>query len=173
MSSFHSPFLLIAGVALLGVSGCGFSPLYRSSSEEGDRSSAVDLLSRTEIAMIPDRNGVYLRNRLIDRFYLNGRPADPVFTIQIARIEEQVTDLDITKSSDATRGQLKLNTAFRLQDDAGNVLLDRSVSAVTSYNILAGEFTNRVSEESARRNALDDLARQIESLVVLYLNRTR
>ena len=64
-----------------------------------------------------------------------------------------------------------MTTSFVLNDDKGEALLKRSLSAVTSYNILDSQFTTRVAEDAARRQALDDLARQIETHLLLYFNR--
>jgi len=51
-------------------------------------------------------------------------------------------------------------------------LLKRDLTVVTSYNILNSQFTTHVSETNARENALEDLARQIETQLALYFDRT-
>ena len=132
-----------------------------------------DSLASIYIENIPDREGQFLRNNLIDRFYQNGRPADPAYKLYIEKIDEKIDDLDITKSSDATRAQLRLSTKLTLQDTrTSSVILKRDVSAITSYNILQSQFTTRVSENDARENALKELAAQIERQLSLYFNRT-
>lgn len=93
--------------------------MYGASSGEGAQSSSIQSdFGQVAIENIPDRDGQYLRNALIDRFYQNGRPAQPKYKLTVQTIRETTTDLDITKSSDATRGQLKLNTAMALVDVA-------------------------------------------------------
>lgn len=165
----HSSFLAV--FALLLLSACGFQPLYGDHSLSASQ-SARDSLNSIYIANIADQPGQYLRNALMDRFYSAGRPGiDARYTLVIAAISESRTELDITKTSDSTRAQLYLSTSLHLKDAEGNELMKRSFSAVTSYNILDSQFTTRVSEESARRQALDDLARQIETHVLLYFNR--
>ena len=125
-----------------------------------------------DIGNIPDREGQYLRNALIDRFYRSGRPVNAAYDLDIDRITETLVDLDITKSSDATRGQLKVQTRLKLIGRAsGSVVLERDVRSITSYNILGSEFATRVTEDNARTNALDDLARQIEMQLNLYFKR--
>lgn len=132
-----------------------------------------DLLSYVAIDGIKDREGQFLRNALIDRFYRSGRPTNPQFNLVISDIVETLRDLDITESSDATRGQLKLTTTMQLIDaKTGEELLTRKLRSTTSYNILSSEFTNRVSEQNTRENALNDLARQIELQLNLYFKRT-
>ena len=130
------------------------------------------VLARVQINNIPDREGQFLRNALIDRFYVNGRPAEPAYILTVSKISEQTYDLDITKSSDATRAQLKLRTTMNLKDaQTGDVVLTRKLQAISSYNVLTSEFATRVSENNTRENALTELARQIEQQIGLYLKR--
>jgi LPS-assembly lipoprotein len=51
-------------------------------------------------------------------------------------------------------------------------VLSRTLLASTSYNVLSSQFTTRVSEDDARLNALNDLARQAEQQIVLYFERS-
>lgn len=151
--------------------GCGFQPLYGEHS--ASTSAAVrDSLNSVYIANIPDQPGQYLRNTLIDRFYSSGRPGGAArYNLTLAPISESRTELDITKTSDSTRAQLYLSTMLVFKDTQGTPLMNRALTAVTSYNILDSQFTTRVAEESARRQALDDLARQVETQVLLYFKR--
>jgi len=164
--------VLLCGCAL-GLSGCGFTPIYGESSGEGAQGSSIQSdFGQVAIENIPDRDGQYLRNALIDRFYRDGRPVQPKYKLMVQPIRETTTDLDITKSSDATRGQLKLTTSMSLVDTGtGETVLKRNLISIGSYNILGSEFTNRVTEQNTRDNALNDLARQIELQVGLYLKR--
>lgn len=161
----HS-FILVGLTAIL-LSGCGFQPLYGSHAEKRDESISSKF-SNIDIALIPNREGQALRNHLMDRFYQSGIPSHPTARLQIAQIDETLTELDLTKSSDATRAQIRLKTIMTLTDDAGKVLISRPVQSLTSFNILGSEFASRVTEESARQSALKDLARQIELNLSLF-----
>lgn len=159
-------------ISLLLLTACGFEPVYGV-----NRNTAVGVeskLQQVEIGNIPDREGQFLRNALITRFYRDGRPTNPRYEIDVEHIREYLSDLDITIDADATRGQLKLITSMRLIDlQTRETVLERDLISIASYNILASEFTNRVSEQNARENALNDLARQAEQHIVLYLKRTQ
>lgn len=158
--------ILIAALALL--SACGFSPLY---GKKGVMESNAATLSQVRIDNIPDRQGQYLRNALMDRFYRNGRPADPRYVLHVGPLKETLTDLDITKSSSATRAQMRIDATIKLVDHrGGETIMSRNLVAITSYNILQSRFTTRVSEESARQAALDELAGQIERNLALFFN---
>lgn len=159
-------------ILTLLVTACGFHPQYGV-----NKYTAVgveDKLALVDIGSIPDREGQYLRNALIDRFYRDGRPANTKYTLNISPVKETLIDLDITKTSDATRKQLRLETIMSFKNkQTGEVLLNRKIQTITSYNILGSEFSTRVSEDNTRLNALDDLARQIEQQIALYLKRTQ
>lgn len=160
-----------AGFSLLLVAACGFRPVY---GVNRDTPLGVEsrLAQQVRIENIPDREGQYSRNALIDRFYRDGRPVDPRYALFIQPVTETLTDLDITKTSDATRGQLLLDTVMFLKNlETGKTVLQRSLRSITSYNILGSEFATRVTEENARQNALDDLARQAEMQLNLYFKR--
>lgn len=161
ISYFLFPILLLP----LFLTACGFTPMYG----HNDVSATFD---QVEIGNIPNYEGQYLRNALIDRLYQNGYPHNPRYAMNLSPIEERITDLDITKSADATRAQLRVKTTMTLVDKESNKkLLERELMAMTSYNRLTSYFTTRVSEKAARENALDDLARQAERELALYFNR--
>ena len=161
--------LLISHLPLL-TAACGFRPVYGVNRDTP--TGVEETLARVEIANIPDREGQYLRNALIDRFYRAGRPADPDYILTVSKVSETITDLDITKTSDTTRTQLRLAINYSLADKAtGQPLFSRQGTSVNSYNVLGSEFATRVTEDNARKNALDDLARQVELQINLYLKR--
>lgn len=167
--------ILMIGIVFiaLGLTACGFRPLYSEPSDTAyGQQSAATALSDVKIGNIPDREGQYLRNALIDRFYQHGYPQDARYELDVSPIKETRTDLDITKTADTTRSQLKLTTTIVLYDRYNSeTVLKRRLMAITSYNTLQSQYTTRVSEENTRKNALDDLARQIEQQLALYFKR--
>ncbi len=129
-------------------------------------------LGTIEVAIIPNREGQYLRNALMDRFYQSGIPSNPAYKLHIKEISETVTNFDITIESESTRRQLKLTTTLTLSDViSGKPVLTRGLLAITSHNVLESEFSTLVTEQSAREAALNDLARQIERQLALYFAR--
>ncbi len=156
-------FLLLS---LLLISACGFEPIYSSNPSTSAK------LADIEISNIPDYEGQYLRNALIDRFYPNARPINARYILNVSPVQESTTNLDITKNANTTRTQLKLSTRINLIDQqSGEAILTRHLKAISSYNVLTSEFATRVSAKNMRENTLDDLARQIEIQIGLYLKR--
>lgn len=165
-------FRLVLVFAALFPAACGFRPVYGTVGGPDSHEVRSDL-ARVDIGSIPDRSGQILRNALIDRFYPVGRPIDASWSLNFSPIQENLTDLDITRDSDSTRTQIRLQTDVVLKEkQTGKTLLTRRIEAVTSYNVLGSEFATRVTREDARRNALADLARQIEQELSLYFSRT-
>jgi LPS-assembly lipoprotein len=161
-------------IAVFVLSACGLSPVYGTHSKSAQKSEASAALQQVHIAPLPDREGQYLRNALIDRFYKNGYPTNPAYQLKIGVLKENKTAFDITVESEATRYQLKLSTTMTLintQSPESKAVLGRNLYAVSSYNVLESEFSTRVSEQSAREAILNDLARQIEQQITLYLNQ--
>ena len=158
-------------VVLLCLAACGFTPMYGNGVGENNKIAAQEL-SMVDIALIPDADGVFLRNILIDNFYQNGYPSNPRLQLNVANIQVQETDLDITIDSETTRKQIKLTTTLDLKEmDTGKIVLTKPIYAITSYNVLDSQFTTRVSEQDVKEAALQDLARQIETQVLLYLRQ--
>lgn len=162
--SFILSLTLLCALAL---TGCGFRPLYATPSIT-DAGTATSLAA-VEISAIPDQSGVTLRNHLLDRLHAHGATT-PQYQLTVSPVSESREDLDITVDEDATRSQLRQTTSITLTRlNTGEVMLQRSMYAIASYNILESRFATRVAAQNARDNNLDDLARQIEQAVVLAL----
>ena len=155
--------------SLLLLTACGFTPVYGTQGTANE-ANIVEGLTQVDIAIIPNREGQFLRNALIDRFYKNGIPDTPRYILRINPIGEQNYDFDITIESEATRRQLRLNTRMTLVDtQSKKTVLTRNLLSIASYNVLQSEFSTIVTEQAARDDALNDLARQIELQTKLYL----
>lgn len=164
----------LSGALLLSVlilSACGFSPMYGKNASMNDLSIKANL-DQISIDVIPNHEGQFLRNLLIDRFYINGYPTSPKYNLSVATLAEKIKNFDVTVNDEATRRQLEISTIMRLIDARTNaVIMTRPLYSITSYNVLESEYSTVVTEQSAREAALGDLARQIEQQIVLYLNR--
>lgn len=170
-----APLLLVgmAIIAIFALSACGFHPVYGtySGGKTAEGNSANTMMGQVAIANIPDRSGQFLRNALIDRLHASSEPESTLYTLKIEPLIETNKELDITKSSEATRAQLRIKTHMVLVDKNGNHLVSRDLSSMSSYNVLESEFATRITENAARENAINDIARQVERNLALYFNR--
>ena len=165
---------LLAFIACVALTSCGFQPMY------GTHSSAAHIneetgqaFSQIEIGMIADREGQFLRNELIDRLNSSGTPQNAKYVLGFSPLVVNKRELDLTKSSEATRSQIIATTDLKLSlKDTNEVVLSRPLKSISSYNILPSEFATNVTENAARESALKELARQAELQLSLYFNRT-
>jgi len=161
---------IAAGFALcLALSGCGFKPLYGSHSAPAQ--TAVS--SGVEIGNIPDREGQRLRNLLIDRMYLDGRPPDAPYLLTVTPLKTTLTNLGIRKDATSTRAMLQVTATMKLSDkSSGAVVLEREVRSVGGYNQLDNQFATLVSRESVSDHMLEELSETILTEVALYFSRS-
>ncbi len=164
-------FVLALGVFLIGA--CGFTPMYGGSTATNvsNQNNMVPQseLERISIDTIPDFEGQFLRNLLVDKFHRTGAHARALYALNVSAINARRTNLDITRTATATRAQMTLSTRITLTDNAtAQDVFTRDITAVTSYNILGSEFATRVTEQNARENALKTLAQNIETQLALY-----
>lgn len=164
---------LLIGPALavaLAVGGCGYRPLYGEQSAVGG-APVRGQLSQVKIAHIADRRGQLLRNYLLDRMNPGGEPASPRFLLSVTTSEtRRITDT--RADGTATRADLVVIARFNLRDAASDaVVLIANSEGVATFNLLTARFASVVSEDEARRRAVELLADQIALQVALFLNR--
>lgn len=158
-----------AALAAMGtLAGCGFQPVYARRPGGND---IAERLNQVAISNIPDRPGQILRNLLIDRFYITGRPADPEYRLSV-NLTAREAKLGIRKDETATRAQLTLIARYVLQEQATNqILLQTSSRAIVSYNILEDQYATLVTEEDAYERGLTRLSDDIATRISLYFTR--
>ena len=153
---------LLLFVTLIVLSACGFSPVYGTK-------DARDSISNIDIAVIPNREGQVVRNHLIDYFYDGGYAPNPTHRLEVSPIQENIVEIGVDRSDEASRAQLRQQATMRLIDNTtGNVVLKRTVRATSSYNILAGQYTTFVTQSDARQQALKTLADNIITQLELH-----
>jgi len=137
------------------LAACGFRPLYQNTNTLAGGATS---LQQVWVANIPDRSGLRLRNALMDRFYHNGRPANPSYLLEV-KLAENHRDVIIEKDDTTTRRQIVLSAEYRLLDqNTRRVIDDGALRATSAYNILPSQYTTLVTEDEARGNAIRDLA---------------
>ena len=153
--------------ALLSLSACGFQPLY---ADRGG-ASASDQLAAIRIESMPNRSGQLLYNALRDGLNPLGRPASPDYLLRIA-LDESSEELALRTDETATRVNVTLTAAFSLYPAEGKEPVFKGVSrTTTAYNVLDSPYATLTSSEDARTRALDDIAREIRSRIVVFLTR--
>lgn len=166
MSSSKTAAVLLC----LALCGCGFTPMYGDHGLAAGVTAAHD--SNVEILAIPDRDGQYLRNQLIDRLYLKGRPADAPFILAVQPLKSTQTNLGIRRDATSTRAMQEIDTTITIKErKTGQIVLQREERAVGGYDQLDNQFATLVSEQSVNDHMLEELADSIVMDVNLYFTR--
>ncbi|MGE4351129.1 MAG: LPS assembly lipoprotein LptE [Bdellovibrionales bacterium] len=151
--------------SLLLMSACGFTPIYGS---HGGQTGVVSkALSTVAIENISDRNGQILRNKLIDRMYIHGRPQHPTSHLAIS-IKSTEQGLGIQKDATTTRSQVNMIATFSLRDEDGKLLHKGKAHAVASYSKLDAQYGTLASQHDAYERALGEIGEQIVNNLSLY-----
>lgn len=161
--------VVVTALTLPLLGGCGFEPMY---AETAQRQQVSDAFADIEIANIPDRDGQYLRNELIDRLYTEGRPADAKYRLDVAPLKKDLYRQGITKDATYTRERMEISTTIKLvEKSTGKVVMERTPRAVGSYNLLDNQFGTLVSRDSLTNHLLAELGDSIQTSVSLYFRR--
>jgi LPS-assembly lipoprotein len=147
------------------LAACGFHPVYMKNS--GQTGTAKDLGS-VSIDSISDRKGQMLRNNLIDRMYIKGRPSKPTARLLVSLTATE-RELGFKKDATATRAQLELTANYRLLDiESGKELMRTTSRSLVSYNILDAQYATLSSKEDAYKRGLEELSEMITTRLSLY-----
>lgn len=159
--------LLIAGMLVMLVAGCGFKPLYRTDSA-GD---VVPQFSQISIAQPEDRPSQQLRNYLLDSLTPHGEPQKPRYILEY-RLTENIGSVFVTRSEEITRNNLQMAVYYTLRDyETGKPVYSQSVQSLASYNLTLADYANLVSEKNARERSLKDIAEQMRLRLGNFFDR--
>jgi LPS-assembly lipoprotein len=158
---------LLAGLAALALSGCGFQPLYGGFTAGGQRLSEV--MAGVDVVPIPGRVGQKLRNELIFVNTGGGAGAPSRYRLEIA-IKESVTDQLVQITGDATGQVFQLDATFQLIDSAsGKVLLQGKAISRAPYNRFQEIFANVRARYDAENRAARTVSESIKTQVAAFL----
>ena len=157
--------MLVLGLLLVA---CGFQPMMATPTNQ----PAVDeQLAQVTIDEIPDRVGQELRNRLIDHFYHDGRPAKPLYRLVIKLDTSQMT-LAVQSDVSASRSEWIVTANYQLYYIPNNTLvLSGSSRAVPGYNVTYAQYSSFVSENAAFDRGIVYVGDDIATRVGMYFAR--
>ncbi|MGA8769777.1 MAG: LPS assembly lipoprotein LptE [Rhodomicrobium sp.] len=165
---------VIASVLDFGVSGCGFHPMYATSSTGA---SLTDVMKAVQIAPIPSRVGQRLRNELIFGATGGGDPATPAYRLEIA-LRESVRNTLVTNTGAPTGQILQLDAEFRVVRIKDNETLFKGYSTseaaydLTGYSAITGSiYGDTRAVLDAENRAARTLADTVKTRVAAFLSR--
>ena len=144
------PVLLI--VTALGLSGCGFTPLY---GETGVGSS----LSRIAVTTQDNRLGYRVREQLEDALGRDGSQA-PLWRLETA-LEQSRRPLGRRIDDTATRYELTVRGSWTLTPSAGGAAVSGVETVTTTYAAADQPFAAIAAQQDGEERAAAELARLI------------
>lgn len=157
-------------VLVLFTAACGFQPLH--SPKGGEAAAPAARYAEIHIGNIPDQDGQYLRNQLIDRLYLQGRTQDARYTLRMSPLQKEIVNIGIRKDATSTRGRMEIRSTLSLIDNrTGQEVLKREMHSVGAYNQLDNQFATLVSRESLTENILKEMSNNILTHINLFLRQ--
>ena len=159
---------LLAGLAALALTGCGFQPLYGGTTAGGAR--LAEVMAAVDVTPIPGRVGQKLRNELIFANTGGGNAGPTRFRLDII-VKESVTDQLVQITGDATGQVFQLDASFNLVDVAkGAVLLQGKAVSRAPYNRFQEIFANVRARYDAENRAARTVSESIMTQVAAYLS---
>jgi len=167
MTSRRSLLAVAVSAAALGLSGCGWTPLY-ADRETGPADAELQAI---KVDAIPERIGQRLALALRESLNPDGIPAPQRYRLSILLTAAR-SDLGIQQTGLGSRGKLDANANITLRDiKTGAPLLSTTSHAAESFDILANEYASVVAEDDARIRAVEELRRDIVTRLTLFLQR--
>lgn len=164
-AGWRAPVLFLTVLfPMLFISACGFTPLHAP--ETTAAYPAID------ITLIPNRDGHYLRNQLMDRLYASGATEQPRYRLQVSGLEKTITGFGIRKDTTSTRTQMEIQAKMRLIDTTlGVAVLERTLRAAGGFNSLDNQYATTVSEQYTTELLLKELADTAMTEIDLFLKK--
>src|SRR5258706_9627147 len=158
----------MAVCAAASVSACGFRPLYATgTTPEG----MTQYYQQVLVEPIEGRQGVHLRNQLLDAFTPGGTPASGAYRLSI-KLEEQKEGLAIQQDTRITRYNYNLTAKYELKDAVSGQILDKGISrSIAPYNVVDSQFATLSAERDAQERAAREVGEDIRIRLGLYFEQ--
>lgn len=148
-------------VMALGLSACGFTPLY------GPQSVSKGL-SAIEVVAPPGRAGYLVREKLDDAFArdVNVLPSHRLIYV----LNEQRFARGVRVDNVANRYELSLTASWRLVDvKTGNAVRSGTTSAAVTYDSADQPYASIAAQQDSQERAATELARRIQMELASWL----
>jgi len=137
------------------LAGCGFTPLYSSTTNPN-----------VCVAQIPEHSGFVLRQILASRF--TGQQNCP-YTLTVKTPKFSYSALGISDHSFTTMQRVRVQASYTLTDSKHKTLLNTSAKTDGSTSIVNNPYASVVAREKTEQDLLNLLANQIEAHISGFL----
>jgi LPS-assembly lipoprotein len=161
---------LIGPLCLLGLSGCGFTPLYATNGTGADL-AAIDIRPPTDITnyrgTIEDRTSFLLKQSLTDELKLHARET-PRYALD-TQITERRIPRGVRVNNVANRYEINMTVAYVLTDlVSGKPVLRGSAPVIVDYDSADPPYAGTVAAQDGDRRAAEQAAIAIRLALARY-----
>lgn len=154
--------------ASLLVSGCSFRPLYATGTTPEGMGA---YFSQVFVEPIPGRQGVHLRNQMMDALTPAGTPSSAAYRLSI-KLEDLKEGLGIKEDTQITRYNYTLTAKYELKDAVTGEILDKGTTrAIAAYNVVDSQFATQSAERDAQERAAREVGEDVRIRLGLYFEK--
>lgn len=155
----------VLAAAAISLAGCGFRPLYAVGTTPDGMSS---YFGQVYVDPIPGRQGVHLRNQLLDAMTPDGTPTNAAYNLNV-QLSDTKEGLAIQENTQITRYNYTLTAKYELRDAVSNEVLDKGTArAIAAYNVVDSQFGTQSAERDAQERAAREVGEDIRLRIGLY-----
>ena len=156
---------VVVAAAAISLAGCGFRPLYAVGTTPDGMSS---YFGQVYVDPIPGRQGVHLRNQLLDAMTPGGTPSSAAYNLNV-QLNDTKEGLAIQENTQITRYNYTLTAKYELRDAVSNEVLDKGTArAIAAYNVVDSQFGTQSAERDAQERAAREVGEDIRLRIGLY-----
>ncbi|WP_395660923.1 hypothetical protein [Aestuariivirga sp.] len=157
-----APAILLVAAALL-LAGCGYRPLYGSSS---DTAGVAATLSSISIPEAEDRVGQLIRNDLLSS--MRAGEGEDKYTLLLKPVVRKSGVIDKPQPS-VTRDQITLAVSYELVErSSGSVVHQGKTFSNASFDVIRQPFADLQAETNATERAVHEVSTDIRTRLAAY-----
>ena len=131
-------------------------------------STTVFPKNRTFRELALSRQGVHLRNQMMDALTPEGTPSAAAYRLSI-KLEDVKEGLAIKENTQITRYNYSLTAKYELRDSVSGEVLDHGTArAIAAYNVADSQFATQSAERDAQERAAREVGEDIRLRLGLY-----
>lgn len=163
---------------LLGLSACGFEPLYVEKVSGDDLwyynneydSDIVHEMSQIKIENSSGRMGQLIRNELIDTFHPRGTPQNAKYFLKLDSVTKKTTEQALRDDITATREKVKYTVNYSLWSKKNGHLISGNSWIYLSYDLLDNPYSTTMDKKKVEKDGAKILANDISLRIGAYFH---
>jgi LPS-assembly lipoprotein len=158
----RAPAILLVAAAML-LAGCGYRPLYGSSSETA---GVAATLSSISIPEAEDRVGQLIRNDLLSS--MRAGKGEDKYTLHLKPVVKKSGVIDKPQPS-VTRDAITLAVSYELVErSSGSIVHSGKTFSQASYDVIRQPFADLQAETNATERAVHEVSADIRTRLAAY-----